>query len=389
MATHLHLDPVGGIAGDMFAAAMLDFAPHLEEGARQLAQSLLGGEATIVIEPGPFGGFAGRRLKVICRQSHHHRHLKDIVEILDAAAFPNENARAIAIGIFRCLAGAEAAVHGIGLEEVHFHEVGAADSIVDIALAGYLIDATDAGTYSVGALPLGSGTVKTEHGVMPVPAPATARLLEGFAVVDDGIAGERVTPTGAAILHYLKPRMVAVAPAGVLGGSGMGFGTRQLPGRPNALRVMAVSTETAAQQQTIDQDSVTLLAFEVDDQTAEDLAHALDHIRGLAGVRDVLQHSATGKKGRVTACVRVLCEADACAPVREAIFSQTTTLGLREQTVARHVLKRQFEDVDGIPVKLAERPGGITRKAEFESLKHEAGGHAGRERLRRKVESDE
>lgn len=389
MATHLHLDPVGGIAGDMFAAAMLDFAPHLEDGARQLAQSLLGDEASITIEQGTFGGFAGRRLNVVCRQSHHHRHLKDVIGILDAAAFPNQKARAAAIGIFRCLAEAEAAVHGIDLDEVHFHEVGAADSIIDIALAGYLIDAADARTYSVGALPLGSGTVMTQHGVMPVPAPATTRLLEGFAVVDDGIAGERVTPTGAAILNYLKPCLVAAAPAGVLCGSGMGFGTRQLPGRPNVLRVMAVSSGISAPHQTSVQDSVVLLAFEVDDQTPEDLSHALDHIRTLAGVRDVLQHSATGKKGRLTACVRVLCEADVCAPVREAIFSQTTTLGLREQHVARHVLKRQFEDVDGIPVKLAERPGGVTRKAEFDNLKEMAHDHAGRERLRRKVESDE
>jgi len=374
----------------MFAAAMLDLMPELEDGATGLAAALLGDEAQVEIERRSVGGFFGCRVKLSCVENDHHRHLREIVEMIEGCEALSDNARAIAVDIFRRLAEAEAAVHDTSVDKVHFHEVGAADSILDIALAGFLIDAANARTYSIGPLPMGGGSVRTEHGVMPVPAPATARLLEGFVVHDDGIGGERVTPTGAAILAHLGRHMVDVAPPGRLGRGGMGFGSRTLGGCPNVLRLLEIGdAEGGASVSVGGRDTVMTASFEVDDQTPEDLAHALDRIRETAGVLDVVQYTATGKKGRAVACVRVLCEPEARTHVLDEIFAQTTTLGIREQLMGRSTLERSMGEKEGVPVKIAERSGRKTRKAEFDVLKQKAHDHASREKLRRRVEEDD
>jgi uncharacterized protein (TIGR00299 family) protein len=381
---HLHLDPVGGIAGDMFAAALLDLMPELEPGALNVAAALLGPEADISLDRSPVGGFAGARLKVHCEPGTHARHLPDILSMLEGCDALSRTACAIASDIFTRLAGAEAEVHGKPVEAIHFHEVGAADSILDIALAGFLIDAACAESWSVGVLPLGGGTVKTEHGVMPVPAPATARLLQGFRVQDDGIGGERVTPTGAAILAHLRERMPAGAGSGAVGSTGTGFGNRILPGRPNALRIVELLGDDQSSEE-----QMLLLACEIDDQTGEDLAHGIEIIRSLQGVRDVMQIPCIGKKGRMAVSVQVLAEPAARKAVCAAIFAQTTTLGIREHTVLRHILPREAGERDGVRVKLAQRGGIVTRKAEFDDIARNAEDHAQRQTLRRKVENDE
>ncbi|HKJ61393.1 MAG TPA: LarC family nickel insertion protein, partial [Hyphomicrobiales bacterium] len=331
----------------------------------------------------PVDGFAGVRMKVTCEPGRHHRHLSDILAMINACEALPAGARDIAADIFTRLAQAEAEVHGKAVEDIHFHEVGAADSILDMALAGLLIDAANAESWSVGPLPLGGGTVKTEHGVMPVPAPATALLLRDFEVRDDGIGGERVTPTGAAILAHLKPKIVTARAAGALGRISMGFGTRKLPGMPNVLRVL----ETV--QSDITSDLITVIEFEIDDQTAEDLAFALDVLRQLDGVRDVIQIPCFGKKGRMAAAIRILCDPSARETVREVIFSQTTTLGVREQIITRHILERWSENRDGVGVKLTRRGEKVSRKAEFDDLARKADDHATRQAMRRKVENDE
>jgi hypothetical protein len=383
MGRHLHLDPLGGIAGDMFAAAMLDFMPEMEDAALAAGRALLGDEAAVEVVRAPVDGFAGVRLKVTCEPGRHHRHLSDILAMIGGCDALPAGAREIAADIFARLAAAEAEVHGKPMETIHFHEVGAADSILDIALAGLLIDAAGTESWSIAALPLGGGTVNTEHGVMPVPAPATALLLRGFEVRDDGIGGERVTPTGAAILAHLRPKIVPERASGALGRIGMGFGTRKLPGMPNVLRVLEIEEYGMTTEQ------ITVIEFEIDDQTAEDLAFALDALRGLESVRDVIQTPCFGKKSRMAAAIRVLCEPAARETVRDTIFSQTTTLGLREQLVTRHVLERWSEDRDGVGVKISRRGVTLTRKAEFDDLARGAHDHAARQALRRKVENDE
>ena len=381
-ARHLHLDPLGGVAGDMFAAALLSAFPDLEAKALAIVPRLVGDAARVSLDRTPVGGFAGSRLMVDAAPAHHHRHLAEVRRIIDGCAPMTMGAREIACAIFTHLAQAEADVHGCAPEAVHFHEVGAADSIADIALAGFLIDAIGAVSWSIGPLPLGSGSVRTEHGVMPVPAPATARLLEGFAVIDDGLAGERVTPTGAAILRHLAPRMVPRRPAGRLVASAMGFGARRLRDRPNALRVLVLDAVAADAQE------VAVTRFEIDDQSGEDLAIGLEAIRGIAGVLDVIQTPAFGKKGRMIAAVQILSETCAQEAVRAAVFAQTATLGLREEVVARHVLPRTQATRDGVRIKSAERGGAITRKAEAEDVARIGGSYAGRQALRARAEHD-
>jgi uncharacterized protein (DUF111 family) len=268
------------------------------------------------------------------------------------------------------LAQAEARVHGVATGDVAFHEVGAQDSIADIVAAAWLIDALSPATWSVGPLPLGSGSVRTAHGIMPVPAPATTLLLEGFPMLDDGIAGERVTPTGAAILRYLKPIARPRAP-GVLWRTGIGFGTRRLPGTSNVLRLLAFVPQEEAFLGIPHRD-LAVIAFEVDDQTPEDLAIALERLRALPGVHDVLQMAAWGKKGRMAAHLQLLARPEVLDEVVEACFRETTTIGLRTHLVQGRALTRRMHSVlvDGQPmrVKSVERPGGRSGKTEADDL---------------------
>ena len=391
---HLHLDPLGGIAGDMFSAALIDAFP--EHGGAAVAAAMLLAGVVCQAVPHRDRVLTGTRFEVgePERKHHHHSHehdhlrWRDIRARIEASPLP-AGVRRHAAGIFALLAEAEARVHGIGVEEVAFHEVGSADSIADIGAAAWLIEAFGGAAWSVGPLPLGAGRVRTAHGVLPVPAPATARLLEGFAVIDDGIGGERVTPTGAAILRYLAPTP-RNGLAGRIARSGFGFGTRELPGMSNVLRVLAFEGEPGRRGRGTHRD-LAVIGFEVDDQSAEDLAAGLDRLRALAGVHDVLQMPTFGKKGRMAAHVQVLAHPDALEAAVEACFRETTTIGLRTHLVQGQALPRATREVvvDGttIRVKTVARPGGRTGKAEADDVLP-AAGHAARARLRRRAEAD-
>jgi len=297
-----------------------------------------------------------------------------------------EKVTARAVAIFTILAEAEAAVHGVSVDEVEFHEVGALDSIADIVGAAWIIEALAPASWSVGALPLGSGSVHSAHGALPVPAPAVVKLLQGFVFMDDGLPGERVTPTGAAILRHLGCASGMGHRPGRLTASGLGFGARKLPGRANVLRALAFDMSDAPAK-----DEIALLVFEVDDQTAEDLAQGLDRLRACDGVLDVVQGPVFGKKGRMAAQVQVLAQPGQLTAVVAACFTETTTLGVRHQLVARSVLERKEITVAGagaaVRVKLAQRPDGVpSAKAESDDL-GTARGRGGRERLRRASEA--
>src|SRR5690349_13284683 len=382
----LHLDPLGGAAGDMFVAAMLDAFPQHAEGAIVAACALA--PVSCRVAPHRDGLFAGKRFLVEEERrhdnDHEHAHWRDIRRRIECSDLP-EGAGRHALGIFGLLAEAEAAVHGLPVEEVAFHEVGAADSIADIVAAGVLIDAVSASAWTVGPLPLGSGRVRTAHGPMPVPAPATARLLEGMATVDDGIPGERATPTGAAILRYVTGLGRPSPRPRVLRGSGTGFGVRKLAGISNCLRVL-VFDENASDGAVRGHRELGVVEFEVDDQSAEELALGLERLRAEAGVHDVLQMPAFGKKGRMMTHVRVLARPDVLDAIIEACFRETTTIGLRYRTVKGIALPRRAGEVEvegrRLRVKAVERPGGSTVKAEADDVAGVAG-HATRARLRR------
>ena len=384
-----HLDPVGGIAGDMFAAALLDARPELADGLRAALAGLdLPASVEIAIDPHQDTALAGTRFKVTAPEDDGHGHVRlaEVRARLEAARIePAVRSRALAI--FVLLAEAEGAVHGVDPAEVTFHEVGAWDATVDIVAAAYLIEALDPARWSVGPVPLGSGRVRCAHGLLPVPAPAVVHLLRGLATHDDGIEGERVTPTGAAILKHLAPDPVPAREPETLAGVGTGFGSRALPGLSNVLRVLEFAPVTPAARQ----EQVAVLRCEIDDQTPEDLALGLDRLRARPGILDVLQWPAYGKKGRVVAAVQVLAEADALDGALDAVFDETTTLGVRWSTVARSALARDaasHSDALGtVRVKRARRPAGtVTAKAELDDLAGSAD-HAAREERRRDAEA--
>jgi len=273
----------------------------------------------------------------------------------------------------------------VPVDAVEFHEVGDWDSIIDIVGAAYLLERVGARSASCAPLPLGGGTVRSAHGELPVPAPATLQLLQGFAWHDDGIAGERVTPTGAAILAAV-PRAPNVNAR--LSASGVGFGTRDLGSRPNCLRVLCFESAHSTFVDSATEQLVEV-AFEVDDQSPEDLAAALDRLRAVDGVLDVNAIAQTGKAGRVAQGVRLLVRPEVLNGAIDRCLRETATIGLRWHAVERLALSRRqvVVEVEGrrFEVKVVDRPGGPTAKVESRSLADVADA-AERARLRRLAE---
>ncbi|HEY0791588.1 MAG TPA: LarC family nickel insertion protein, partial [Chthoniobacterales bacterium] len=427
-----HLDPVGGIAGDMFIASLLNAFSHLEtDFFEALGRLELHGLKSCRLESRVSHGLQGSRFVVETTAdgeshgpghgAHGHMPWIKIKHFIENARLEN-GAIAHAVGIFQLLAEAEAKVHGITPDQVEFHEVGAVDSIVDIIGAGILIDRLAPTAWTIAPLPAGSGQVRTAHGWLPVPAPATALLLEGFLLRDDGIPGERVTPTGAAIVRYLGCQGTGKQPSRRLLASGIGLGTKSFPGMSNCLRVLAFDPPTmnlgehthfhetdrmgslldqtvrpvpvpwahgdsAVGAESIETDQVVVLEFEVDDQSAEDLALGLDRLRDVPGVLDVTQGTLTGKRGRQVAHIQVLAVPDQVGTITERCFQETTTIGLRVNAVQRWILPRQMVDtsVEGWPVrvKVVHRPGlEPSAKAELQDLAVVPGGQAARARVR-------
>jgi uncharacterized protein (TIGR00299 family) protein len=386
---HLHLDPLGGLAGDMFLAALLDAHPeHAEETfAAMRAAGLPDSWQTRLVRHDD-GVLSGRRVVIEGPSDGPEAapgHFREIRTNLSATPL-RAAVRDRAIAIFAKLAAAEAAVHGVPVEEVHFHELADWDSVADIVGAAWLIEALAPVSWSVAPLPVGSGRIMTRHGPLPVPAPAAARLLHGFAMHDDGIAGERVTPTGAAILRQLRPEPRLPPGPWRLLTTGSGFGTRRLSGISNVLRVVAYQQDGGWRQD----EQVAVIAFEVDDQSPEELARGLEALRAVGGVLDVTQLSAFGKKSRIATQVQVLARPERLDAVIERCFVETTTIGLRWRIEARAVLAREVVTVtapDGeVAVKVVTRPGGeATAKAELDQVAGE--GHAARSRRRRAAEA--
>jgi len=415
----IHLDPVGGIAGDMFIAAVTDVFPHLREGVLAAIRAagvpagidcrfepaqdhgLTGSRFLVDVVPDDASGASASPYRPITTaaaqrstgithapDAHAHRHFSDIRAGIEASPLSPE-VRHHAIGIFTVLAEAEARIHGHPVEEVSFHELGEWDSVADIVGAAYLITALNAREWSIGTLPLGSGFVQTAHGRLPVPVPATSAILQGYAFADDGVPGERITPTGAAIVRHLACRQKRHASgARILRGSGHGFGTRRMPGLANMLRALAFEEAEATDSRELS--TAALISFEVDDQTPEDLAVGLDKLRNVPGVLDVMQSPVFGKKGRVAAQVQVLVEPDALSGAVEACFMETTTIGLRHQLVQRQRLPREIRVVQvgnhAVRVKVSRRIDEDTAKAEDDDIAPDPGS-AARTRLRRAAEA--
>jgi uncharacterized protein (TIGR00299 family) protein len=423
----IHLDPLGGLSGDMFVAALLDaFPEHWPHVQSAIASLKLGAEGECRLAPHSDHAFAGRRFLVgtdrpasgpsgaqqrtgahaDSSHSHegsaHHQHLHahehqtlhkawaDIRVELDRSPL-DADVKKHALAIFNLLAEAEAKVHGVEVDAVTFHEVGAVDSIADIVAAAQLISLIHADRWTSAPLPIGSGRINSAHGILPIPAPAAALLLQGLPVFDDGLPGERVTPTGAALAAYLiEPRARSSAHVFRMSRAGVGFGTRILPGVSNCLRALAFYEVTPPAHSTvagsIDRRQLAVITFEVDDQSPEDLAAGLDRIRAMHEVLDVTQTSVLGKKGPMAAHVQVLVSPRELDNVIVACFEETATIGLRYQLSEGAVLRRRVETVEiageTIQVKIVERPGGVqSGKAEAADVASHRG-HLKRTRLR-------
>ncbi|HUH83462.1 MAG TPA: LarC family nickel insertion protein [Stellaceae bacterium] len=376
------LDPVGGVSGDMFIAAMLDGWPGLAPAVLQaINRSGLppGSQASLVERRS--GGLAGAGFVFEGSAAAPSGSYPAFRQRLAAAPL-SPSIRDHALAILALLAEAEATVHRVPIERVHFHELADWDTQADLVGAAAIIDLLQGARWHCRPLPLGSGTVRSAHGLLPVPAPATAHLLADFAFrADDGAPGERVTPTGAAILRYLAPRFAGDGAPGKLLATGTGAGTRQLPGIPNILRVLGFAAAESPG------DAVLVIEFDIDDQSPEELATGLDRLRLVSGVRDVATFAGIGKKGRWLQAVRVMADPAHRDAVVAAVFEETSTLGLRLRREERAVLARQtvvVEDESGpLRVKVAERRGGRTGKAEADDIAERGGGAEARARLRR------
>ncbi len=268
---------------------------------------------------------------------HHGRTLPQILELLDRAEIPG-TVRTKARQVFEQLARAEAAVHGMALEEVHFHEVGADDALIDIVGVALALEHLEVTEVHVGTFNVGTGTVETEHGVLPLPCPATAKMLEGHSTCQLPISAELLTPTGAAILTTLG---TTFGPMGemTLSAVGYGAGSRELPERANVVRVM-LGVRTPQGDESSGSDQVWELTTLVDDCTAEEVGYLQEKLMN-AGALDVAVASVLMKKGRPGFEVRLLARENERAKFEKLLFTESGTLGIRRQLVERTILDRE------------------------------------------------
>jgi len=371
-----YFDTGSGISGDMTVAALLDAGSEcglsLERLSGALATIRVGGyhvESNAV----DVNGFAARSFNVIVDEpQHHHRTWTTIRGLLEEAGRNGLAAGVVerSMRVFEVLARAEARVHGVEPDAVHFHEVGAIDSIVDIVGAAWCLDELGIDACFVGAVPSGSGYVDTEHGRLPVPTPATAELLRGYEIIAGDGKGELVTPTGAAILNALARPL---RPAFDYRRIGCGAGTMRLDDRPNVLRVFIGECEG------VDDEQVFVLEADIDDMTPEALAHVAERLR-TDGARDVSVEPVHMKKGRLGMRLTVLCDLERLESLSARVLAESSSIGLRYRALGRAVLPRRIEVVETsygtIALKVVGRPGGKeTAEPEFEDVSRAARQH--------------
>lgn len=408
---HVHLDAVGGAAGDMFVAALLAARPELRPRVfADLAAVLPDGCGTPTLSDSLSGGIAACRFELAGAadstaanpQQHagdapddEHRHgvrFRDLEQRIRAAPLHPGTAEQ-AIGILHKLAECECRLHRQPLDEVHFHELADWDSLMDVVAAGSIAAALAPCTWSVSDLPRGGGLVRTRHGLLPVPAPATAELLRDFRWRHDGIGGERVTPTGAAILAHLVNAAAPPTEGSVLKQVGVGAGTREIAGMPNILRALVFATEAPPVAMQGGGDEVIVLGFDIDDMSGEEIGVAADRLRAADGVLDLTLGSRQGKKGRPVVDFRLLLQPQALAAVSRLCFSETSTLGLRWRREQRFCLERSSDRVetDGgtLRRKRSLRLDGATAlKVESDDIAH-YDGLIRRRQVKRRAEQEE
>ncbi len=330
-----YFDAFSGIAGDMTVAALIDAGAD----ARLLTDGLtsLGTDATFTVQAAKRAGIAGTRFIVDAPAVNAHRHLHHIDKIIDDSGLP-DTTKQRAKKVFLKLGEAEASVHGIDLQRVHFHEVGAVDSICDIVGACYGLDLLGIEQIYMSDVNVGSGTVKCDHGLMPVPAPATAKLLTGHPTYASGPTVELTTPTGAAFAAALAESFGHM-PAMKVDRIGFGAGTKDFPGHSNMLRVMVGESSAAKEAAT-----VTVIEANIDDTTPQVLGYTMDRLFE-EGALDVALQPLQMKKNRQGTLLRVIAKPEDQEKLAQLILAETTTLGVRMYSAQRRVLDRRIVPV--------------------------------------------
>jgi uncharacterized protein (TIGR00299 family) protein len=373
------LDPASGIAGDMFLGALVDVG--LDKGWLERLPSTLGlSEVKVRIEDVQRSGVRCVKVDFDIPPQPHGRAVSEIHRLIDTLKIPDKVARS-GHAAFEVIAAIEGAIHGVAPDDLHLHEVGAVDAILDIIGSIWGVEQVGIERIYNTKVALGDGTVKTAHGILPVPAPATIRLLEGFNVRHGPPgSGELTTPTGAALLRVLSkgappeeysPRR-----------SGYGAGTRDIHGQLNALRIILGEAtldhgdHDHHHHEHVHTEHLHVLSADIDDMSPEELAGAADVLRAEGALDVVLLHT-TMKKGRLGTRVEALVQSSDLARLEEKIFLQFTTLGVKTFDVVRKALMRESRLVrfDGrdIRVKVATLPDGTQRaKPEFDDLRRVA-----------------
>jgi hypothetical protein len=308
--------------------------------------------------------------------AHAHRGLTEIREIISKAAI-SESAKKTAIRIFEALGAAEAKIHRVPVESIHFHEVGAVDAIVDIVCTAVGAEALGVDEIVCSPLNVGGGTVKCAHGIFPVPAPATLELLKGAPSYSSGIDAELVTPTGAAIVSTLAKRYGAF-PQMTVEKSAYGAGSRDFPGRPNVLRIV-LGDASAAMAAKTDSETISVLEANLDDLNPQVFGYVMDRLLE-EGALDVFGVPVQMKKSRPGTLLTVLCRPENADKLVQLLFAETTTLGVRRREESRQVLARRWESVrtewGEVRIKIASMNGTVTNYApEYEDCRRIATEH--------------
>lgn len=363
-----------GISGDMNLGAMIDLGvdPALLE--QELMKLRLKGWS-LQVEKDRRNGISGTRCTVLLNNtthshehnhsthSHAHRTFVDIQKIIQESDL-SETIKTDALACFRVLAEAEANVHGIDPEQVHFHEVGAVDSIIDMVGAAICWEILGVDSLAYSSLELGGGSVDCAHGRMPVPAPATARLLEGMSATLGATDKEATTPTGAALLRG-KSAFLAKNISGKLLKNGIGIGQRQDPNLANVLYVSLIETENTNAEMVLETETVFEISVNLDDMTAEAKAFLRDQMFA-RGALDVWEIAAQFKKSRTGSIISALVKASELKAVQNVLFEHSSTLGIRHREWQRSILERdtvQMETPWGlVRVKQATHKGRLLRQ---------------------------
>ncbi len=326
-----HFDCFSGISGDMTLAALISAGVDAEAIRQGIASLDL--PIDLRMESVRKGGFAALYVHVETEDQEEHRFLRDVEDIIDRGRLTDRQ-KELARRIFHRLAEAEAKVHGLSLDKVHFHEVGALDSIADIVGAAIGLDLLGVERFTSRSVPTGQGSVKAAHGLMPIPAPGTAELLRGVPLAASNIKAELTTPTGAAILTTVVSEWID-QPVMRIEQIGYGAGARDFPEQPNLLRLFVGTREEAA-----DRDLIWVLETNLDDLPAEIVGYCYDLLFA-AGAVDVFTQPVFMKKNRPGILLTVLAPEPAIPAIEEILFRETTTFGIRRYAVQRRKLQRR------------------------------------------------